>query len=804
MRPIACQPSLLSRLNSTATPIVTDIATENGSATNTTAPVPTETPKGPIYQIWFEAIFPVKLTRWDPRHFFIKRYAASMKKQARLSLIPPAENFKTDFHYISSDAMVKEGGVLLKFTTTGDPAKVFKTIQDHIEDKNLRSAFSLSRIGAFLVRGHPFVEDLQSSIPSNRIKIEFKGAPLSVEDVFNAARTYGKIDDISISGNIANVQYMRIRSATAARNCLHGAIIEPTDGGAMATLSISYEKALMRNAIFNFIKGAGMISIPIIIALLTAITLVIFDPLRIFFITNEVTQRFSVTKLYKRYIEHIREYFYGKYFTPAEIAGSNEAMPELEQMGMKIKSLLRESPGSILLVTGPDGAGQSKFVTKTTKGARFKVHIDLSKLVDEPDHSMLNRLASQIGYFPVFGFFVAVSGYIDTIISATTGAKANLASSNAEQAKKMLETLTIALHQITSAQRAARDAAILRQKEMLENGTESSAADHKHTVVPEVDYPVVVIDYFLSKENGRQKILYDLMTEWAAIVSQHRIAHIVFMSDHPSAVKVIEKSIPKKTVEVFTMADAPVDSAVAYVEKRLGLVMTPRELGQAIERIGGRQSDLETFISKIQAGSKGNASLPEVVTTAFHDMVSRSVTEVRKVGLGEGGPLPSDWTPVQFWKLIQLLSSQDSIPYEGLMYHPLFKGDNKPLHALERTGMISVSLHNGRPHAISVGRPILRSAFAQILADERYAAMMGVETCKELRGMEEAKIQKLEGEMATLSQSMAMARDLVARRTLTKMESRLDYLANAVYESQKKVGEREAEEAKFKKVLRLD
>lgn len=126
--------------------------------------------------------------------------------------------------------------------------------------------------------------------------------------------------------------------------------------------------------------------------------------------------------------------------------------------------------------------------------------------------------------------------------------------------------------------------------------------------------------------------------------------------------------------------------------------------------MGGRRTDLDLLIQKVQASTKKYDSLSTSVDAALRDIVVRTVTEIRKVGLFEDSDTPStsssgvstaslgkkEWTPVQFWKVVQLLCKFDEVSYDELRYHPVFKGNEGPIQAIERAGLITCNLQNGK------------------------------------------------------------------------------------------------------------
>ena len=75
-------------------------------------------------------------------------------------------------------------------------------------------------------------------------------------------------------------------------------------------------------------------------------------------------------------------------------------------------------------------------------------------------------------------------------------------------------------------------------------------------------------------------------------------------------------------------------------------------------------------------------------------MISKATAEVSKLGFAQSDS-QEGWRPTQFWKLVQVLSSTNYAPFEDVRYHGLFKGDAKPLMAMERAGLISIQRENG-------------------------------------------------------------------------------------------------------------
>jgi hypothetical protein len=152
-----------------------------------------------------------------------------------------------------------------------------------------------------MVRGKPWLEDLYR-FPSTRLKVEFlEGKELGQEALYALFRRYGKIADITVSppgskdlSKNAIIQFLRIRSATSARNCLHGFMVPEIEsiagreGG--VTMRILYERTRKTHWIRDWTMSHPRIILPVIAAIITTIAVWVFDPIRTFFIRAKITR----------------------------------------------------------------------------------------------------------------------------------------------------------------------------------------------------------------------------------------------------------------------------------------------------------------------------------------------------------------------------------------------------------------------------------------------------------------------------------------------------------------------------------
>jgi len=93
------------------------------------------------------------------------------------------------------------------------------------------------------------------------------------------------------------------------------------------------------------------------------------------------------------------------------------------------------------------------------------------------------------------------------------------------QVKKMLELLGLAVTRIAVKQHTPR---ILKSTPDPETSTD-------------VQYPVIFIKGFMSRERAKNDYIYTLLAQFASQIVENRLAHVVFVSSNPGAVKVLSK-----------------------------------------------------------------------------------------------------------------------------------------------------------------------------------------------------------------------------------------------------------------------
>jgi energy-coupling factor transporter ATP-binding protein EcfA2 len=206
------------------------------------------------------------------------------------------------------------------------------------------------------------------------------------------------------------------------------------------------------------------------------------------------------------------------------------------QEEQKLVSGLQETPNTITLVYGPRGSGKSDLINKVQNQVKYHLKIDCDELINVPDHEMLSRFSKQIGFYPQLNFLVASSGVIDSVIAATTGAKANLTTTSEAQLRKILETLTMTLTKVSYDQ--SRKNPVRNEDDMQE---EQSS---------DIQYPVIFVEGYMSKDRAKNDFIYEILAHWSANVEENRLAHVVFVSSNPGAIKNLSKGIYTVSVNI--------------------------------------------------------------------------------------------------------------------------------------------------------------------------------------------------------------------------------------------------------------
>ncbi|KAF9428204.1 mitochondrial escape protein 2 [Podila epigama] len=804
---LTAKPMLMLKTRSTAS--VKAVA-KHGYSTEASVSVEEELPLR-YGMLYFDNAYPLKMGWWDIRYSLLRPGWKSLERKAKYELVPPEKAMPFHFKIGGIEPRLKDGGMFVHFSYVHPPSYTTKEALKEIEsrcEQHLISHdhymwFNFQKVRAFLVKGTPFLEDMASRYPNSRIRIEYSG-DLGVEGLYSLFRKYGKIMDITILPPVkdmprqAIVQYSFMRASTSAKSCLHGAEINGV------RLNVTYEKTLQGNAIWTWLNNHPRLSVPLGGAVLASISFVIFDPLRVFSMHAKITQLFNVNEY--SFLRWLRKETYGR-LTRTTAESQATGWRERENDEEILRNWLRTPPETFAIVHGPRGSGKTELVDYVIKEKKHKVVIRCEELANSrSDSELLSNLAKQIGYIPLFQFMTTINNMMDMAITATTGQKAGLSATFEGQLKKILDTLTIAIQQASPTKdmnNVSPEAIMKRIEQTLEEKklradknaeggcTPAETFKAKRAAKKKIkqqeesgwcdpdDIPVIVIDGYMSREKGpHAKELWTFLAEWAAVLVENHVAHVIFITNNVAASKPLAKALPSMTFETVVLADATLDSALEFVYKHLDRDEYP-DLIRCVQTIGGRLTDLELFVQKVKSGMG-----PE---DAVHDILTRAVVEVRKSAFDFDSKDEKvlNWSTLQFWTILKKLAATEVANFDELKVHPLFKNDESHFGALEQAELITIVHKN------------------EILNDVGFAAVMELESSNQLEKDEMLKVAKWEAELRELSSLLhADGSWIFGRgRVPPEVDARVKWLMKKLAESHAKVEKYEQNASNAKKTI---
>ncbi|OCT52384.1 Mitochondrial escape protein 2 [Cladophialophora carrionii] len=775
---------------------------------------------------FFDNVFPLKL-QWLNRIPYLnpdKFLADSLSKvnQPNLALADPGSIIKRalpeglPLRVEKILPRLREGGAFVKFSHDEgiNSTELESTLKQYLQEKPIRPWFNpLRRVRAFLVQGKPWIEDLYR-LPTARLKVEFlptapenTAAELTQETLYSLFRRYGKLSEIAsqpsdskVTPKYGTIDYTRVRFATMAKNCMHGYVVPSEEGGGKTgtLLKLSYESKKRTNWIWDWMTNHPRIVIPILVALLTAASVAVFDPIRTFFIRMHVTHGLHMED--QPIIKWIRGQLLRGYdiirFRKNKRDDENLRIVWEDRQGAinQLQTWLIETADTFIVVQGPRGAGKKELVVdQALKDRPNTLIIDCKKIQEaRGDSNTIAAAAAEVGYKPVFSWMNSISSMVDLAATATIGTKAGFSETLDNQLAKIWGNTTTALKQIALAPRKKDD-------------KDPQMADDEWLEAHPECRPVVVIDNFLHKNNeGSASLVYDKIGEWAAVLTTQNIAHVIFLTTDVSFSKSLSKALPDRVFRQITLSDCSPEVAKKLVLKHLDAdgdtdekTSTGEEKADASHRrsdldeldgviqvLGGRLTDLEFLARRIKTG--------ESPGKAVRQIIEQSASEILKMYLLDVDVSTRKWTPQQAWLLVKELAANETLRYNEFILNDLFKDGETVLQALEQAELISITSKNGRPYGIKPGKPVYQSAFEYLTDDEVLKARLDLAILSQLIGQENKNVEKYEAELRTLA-------DLPG--TPSELKPRIHWCLSKAMASQEKVMKYEAQSGQLKKIL---
>ncbi|KAL2133448.1 hypothetical protein VTI74DRAFT_2334 [Chaetomium olivicolor] len=778
--------------------------------------------------VWVDNLYPLKLSSlllWRPweTEELLKRFDnASLSFLDPINLVKRAIPETIPVKVTEIIPRLKEGGAYVKFAypATMSAAEIEAELAKSIDRHPIKPWFSPFRgIKTGLVLGRPWLEDLYR-LPKSRLRVEFvpakdsePPAELSQESLYSLFRRYGKIADITsqppdskVLPKFAYVDFVLVRDAILARNCMHGFVLQEEGSKTATRLRLSYEQRMKPHHIWNWITNHPKIVIPIVAAFLAAFTVAVFDPIREFFVKTHVQRAFEFTnsKLYKWLKRQTSDILAFRKHRDDD-AGLNALFTHRKDLIEGMQNSLLESADTFIVVHGPRGSGGRELVLdQVLQNRRDVLVVDCRQIVEaRGEAGTIRKLAFQVGYRPVFSWANNLSSMVDLAIQSTTGVKAGFSENLESQVVKILQTTASALKKVSLAERKKND-------------KDANLSDEAYLEAHPEKRPVVVIDNFLHKSEEKG-IIYDKMADWAAALVQSNIAHVIFLTTDTSFAKPLSKSLPDRVFHQVTLGDLSPYVAKHFVisqiqsdedadeeEKNNAPVITEKqrrkdlqELDECIEALGGRLTDLQVLARRLKVGQSPKKAVSDIIEQSASEILRIFLLSSKGIGSGEAD---KRWSTEQAWYLIKEIATKESLRYNEVLLSNTFSSSTTPgatnaeaaLESLANAELITVKSVRGRPATIRAGKPVYQAAFNRLMEDPVVKARMDLALLSELAKIEAKSIDKAETELAVLASLPSQP---------YQAAERVNYLLAKLQGSQQKIMALEKEMAGLKKVL---
>ncbi|KAJ5693281.1 hypothetical protein N7462_002704 [Penicillium macrosclerotiorum] len=705
----------------------------------------------------------------------------------------------------------KEGGAFVKFARQPGVTdeEIRAAAKEHLVKNPITPWFNpFQTADVDMVRGRPWIEDL-ARIPSQTLKVEFlpsspdgRAVELTQEAIYTLFRPFGKLLDIhpqpvesKIEPRYAILRFNQPRFSVMARNCMHGFLVSEQEGGGKAgtRFKINYERKIKFSMIKDWIFNHPRIVIPAIAALLAAITVIIFDPIRTFFIKVKIKSTFQaeenvIVQWVRKQVSKANMIYFGH--RRADPRGLAAIWEDRQKDISQLQAWLTETVETFIVIYGPRGSGKRELVLdQALKEHKYKVVIDCKQLQDaRGDTAKISRAAAQVGYRPIFSWMNSISSFIDLAAQGMIGTKAGFSETLDAQLSKIWQNTAVALKRVALEGRRSED-------------KDSTLTDDEYLEAHPEKRPVVVIDNFLC--DSEDSIVLDKLTEWAAGLTTANIAHVIFLTTDSSFAKPLSKALPNQVFRTIGLGDCSLEVGRRFVMSHLdseteGGAGGPRDkakenldgLDACIKILGGRVTDLEFMAHRIEAGETPEAAVDRII--------EQSASEILKIFILGTESVTPQWAREQAWYLIKSLANSEdgALLYNKILLSDLFKDNGEAtLRALEQAELISVGSVKGFPRWIKPGRPVYRAAFKRLIENKTLEGRLDLLILGELIGKENKSIGKYEEELQLLGSLPKHPWELT---------SRIEWLLSKIQGSQSKILKYEKDSATLTKMLQSE
>ncbi|KAF5372862.1 hypothetical protein D9758_001752 [Tetrapyrgos nigripes] len=753
-----------------------------------------------------------------------RRYLGDLREETLLGSIRDSlASVKVQkFQLVTLDPHPKDGGVFVRFKyQASNEDHALKTIKEEIEKCFVESGGVSSWIGrrrtkVWVVQGNPWPEDM-NRFASKMIKISFDGPDVPEEALYSLLRPYGRISDITDVGpapagtlRSTTVNFERLKAATIARNTIHGLSVQ-VPGGSTTRLRL----------------------------------LTVYIP---------------EFKLYKWLKANTLERLYTP---APSVLPSEEVWQERKDAKDAIRAYLTDQPTTVAFVHGPQGSGKTTMVESVTKECNRNRLLKimwkedprnrLSRTAEiqtgyRPVFSFLNSMNNLVDLASVgligqkAGFSSSIEEQLQQTLDIVATALKKVGALHREQIEKEMEKRDKEGGSSKESKRPQQDSTKGRSQDhdgrrgyvagngvMSELGVgdekindeaaregkrenrgeekEDGNKRQKNDVKASEPLPVVVIRSYASKGGLRREEIMNVIASWAARLAESQ-ASLKRLASRLRAgaeflMMTIFSALPSKPLNYIALYDADSSNALSFVKQKLhrnnaDLGLTDEDTAY-VERLGGRSSDLESLVYKVDTGAS--------IKDAVEDIINRGVGELRKNAFGDDAEdaknLP--WTREQAWSVMKNLAKDgqvwiDLIPYYDVLFNFPFKGDESALRSMEEAELINIATHNGRPSVIRPGRPVYKYVFERLVNDPIFRATQEITYNEKLIAAATETIKSCEVELLSLKE----IRTAFSRYSIWRdpANNRANYLLGQMHNAESTLQKLQATNAELKKVFR--
>lgn len=666
--------------------------------------------------LYIDHICPPKSSKWDYKQFI----APLIYPTTAEGITKYVEDLTSSYQNVEIIPVPRDGGAFVTFQMpAATTAKLYnKSLIYNLNEKLSKKHRFLLRLGIFPVNGVPWVEDM-GRYASHTLKVKFEGDELSQESLYAMFRRYGKISDISIPKpgdmeRVALVTFWTSRSAICARHCLTGADI----GGTI--VHIHYKKRVNDHWLPSLLRDHPRIAIPLLLAFAAGFAVLIFDPIRSWFIQEKIKGELDWNKHFM-----FKEIWKGWITTRNKVKGLlnyqekddvdwelwseiDDLMEERKNKAKDVKIWLEENVNSMIVVQGPAGSGKRNLVSNLILEDRDNVlYIDCENIIkSRKDYQLIQNFAHEIGYFPVFSFLSSISSFVDLFVKSLTGQNAGLTETKEGQIQSML-TLSLG---------AIRDLSLTNYHHLLSSSEDFYMKEEDFLQQNPECKPVIVIDRYQAsrKKNQNNAFIYKSLAEWAANLVQLNIAHVIFITDDIGSIQELITALPTSPLKRVVLSDASPNAANVFVNHALAKFpefqneKIQEELSTYTPLLGGRMRDLQMFVRRMKSGDSPKEAYDGLTQQAVEQLSQVFLTTKKDYGFNIS----------HAWQIIKLLSIKPEINYEDVFLLPMFKAQSyQILQSMENAELVRLIRVDGVVTKIVPAKPVFESAFKMMVND---------------------------------------------------------------------------------------